>query len=62
MNQGEKVLEKKLQISQEEEKYYANKRIFTNLGIVSGEAGYNEKTMTDKMPAQKSGAEIFRYQ
>jgi hypothetical protein len=51
-----------MKISHEEEHYYANKRIFTNLGLISGEAGYNEKSQMDKMPAQKSGAEIFRYQ
>ena len=62
INQGEKILEKKLPISHEEENYYANKRVFTNLSKISGDAGYNEKSMVDKLPAQKSGAEMFRYQ
>ena len=62
INQGEKILERKLQVSHEEENYYNNKRVFTNLSKMAGEAGYNEKSMTDKLPAQKSGAEMYRYQ
>jgi hypothetical protein len=35
VNQGEKILERKLGISNDEEVYYSNKRIFTNLGKLS---------------------------
>jgi hypothetical protein len=55
-------MEKKLSISQPEDKYYANKRVYTNLSKLAGDAGYNEKSMMDKLPAQMSGAEIYRYQ
>lgn len=44
INQGEKILEKKLPISHEEENYYANKRVFTNLNKIAGDAGYNERS------------------
>ena len=62
IGQGEKILERKLPISHDDEPYYANKRVFTNLGKIAAESGYNEKSALDHLPAQKSGAEVYRYQ
>jgi hypothetical protein len=44
-------LEKKLPVSKEEENYYSSKRVFTNLSKMAGEAGYDEKSMMQKLPA-----------
>ena len=62
VSQGEKILEKKLPISHDEEVYYNSKHIFTNINKLGEDAGIETNTKMNKMPAQKSGAEIYRYQ
>ena len=43
-HQGEKILEKKLAVSKDEENYYMNNRVFTNLHKVAGNDSKDEKT------------------
>ena len=70
-NQGEKILERKLQVSRDDEAYYTSNKVYTNLLKLS-ENKYPQQHASsalqtkDKTPhtlgCQESGGEVYRYQ
>lgn len=59
-SEGEKILERKLQISKDEQQYFSNAKVYSNAGKVSGAS---PQTRKDQLSAfQTSGAEVLRYQ
>jgi hypothetical protein len=59
---GEKILERKLQISRDADAYYQNDKVYSNLRKVAGATFAPGDPKQKEMGLRASGAEVLRYQ